>query len=206
MKPQVQENDNVQAKPKLNLACGRDIRLDAVNMDRVRLGGVDVAHDATRTPWPFLDGRFDVIEANHFFEHIPHEHAGHEPFFRIMEECHRVLRPGGRLVVRVPYWRDAHSVHGHPQHTRVIVPDTWGVFDSMSTEAYHSRARFRLETWRLTRRRMPRWPHIRYRNIPLFEHARVRIPWCPAWLTGRRFEAEYVLRRLPTDLKGGPPP
>ena len=41
---------------------------------------------------PFRDGSFDLVMAAAFFHHLP----GLEP--QLLKECHRVLRPGGRLV------------------------------------------------------------------------------------------------------------
>jgi len=41
---------------------------------------------------PFRDDSFDLVMAAAFFHHLP----GHEP--QLLRECHRVLRPGGRLI------------------------------------------------------------------------------------------------------------
>jgi SAM-dependent methyltransferase len=44
---------------------------------------------------PFPDGTFDVVALLDTLEHIPDE-------FGVLREIHRVLKPGGRLVVTVP--------------------------------------------------------------------------------------------------------
>lgn len=53
---------------------------------------------AQDTPWPAGDGSVDAIRAAHVMEHIP---AG-EPRLAVMNEAHRVLRPGGVFEIRVP--------------------------------------------------------------------------------------------------------
>jgi SAM-dependent methyltransferase len=46
-------------------------------------------------------GSIDVVFTSNFFEHLPDKRA----LLRTLEECHRVLRPGGRLVVLMPNLR-----------------------------------------------------------------------------------------------------
>lgn len=41
---------------------------------------------------PFADGSFDAVTCSHSFHHYPHQQA-------VIREMHRVLRPGGRLLV-----------------------------------------------------------------------------------------------------------
>lgn len=53
---------------------------------------------AQDTPWPTGDDSVDAIRAAHVMEHIP---AG-EPRLAVMNEAHRVLRPGGVFEIRVP--------------------------------------------------------------------------------------------------------
>ena len=53
---------------------------------------------AQDTPWPTGDRTVEAIRAAHVMEHIP---AG-DPRLAVMNEAHRVLRPGGVFEVRVP--------------------------------------------------------------------------------------------------------
>lgn len=52
--------------------------------------------DATR-PFPFADNSFDAISSEHMIEHISYAQGQF-----MLRECHRVLKPGGRLRVATP--------------------------------------------------------------------------------------------------------
>lgn len=79
----------------LNLACGKVILPDWVNVDRRPHPGMDVLLDLER-PWSFKDDTFDRVWASHVLEHVL-------DLVHTMEELHRVLKPGGVLFARVPY-------------------------------------------------------------------------------------------------------
>ncbi len=93
---------------RLNLGCGRFPKPGFVNVDWVDVEGVDVVHDLRALPYPFADGSFQRIEADHVIEHLPE-------VFDIMRELHRLLKPGGELVIRVPHFSRGFS---HPEHKR----------------------------------------------------------------------------------------
>lgn len=54
---------------------------------------------------PFGDGSFDAVISAELLEHVPSPE-------RVLREVHRVLRPGGRLLITVPL---LYRVHGDPQ-------------------------------------------------------------------------------------------
>jgi ubiquinone/menaquinone biosynthesis C-methylase UbiE len=47
---------------------------------------------------PLPDSSVDVVFASNFFEHMPTK----DHFFEVLEEIHRILRPGGKLLVIQP--------------------------------------------------------------------------------------------------------
>jgi SAM-dependent methyltransferase len=51
---------------------------------------------------PFRDGAFDAIKATEVLEHVP-------DVDRALGECRRVLRPGGHLVITVPFLERLHA-------------------------------------------------------------------------------------------------
>ena len=79
---------------KLSLGSGADRQPGYVHVDRRHLPGcVDIRADALRLP--FADGSFEEILAESVFEHL----ADPRP---AIAEAARVMRPSGKLVVRVP--------------------------------------------------------------------------------------------------------
>lgn len=61
---------------------------------------------------PFDDNSFDLIISNQVFEHIP-------DYKKSLEEIHRVLKPGGKLIALFPVqetWYEGHVGLYFPQH------------------------------------------------------------------------------------------
>jgi SAM-dependent methyltransferase len=67
--------------------------------------------EAQNVPWPTGDNTVNAIRASHVMEHIP---AG-QPRIDVMNEAHRVLRPGAVFEIIVPVVRtDGRSVRWEP--------------------------------------------------------------------------------------------
>lgn len=84
---------------KLNLGCGNDIRPKGegwINVDIRRLEGVDEVADV-RDLSIFRDGCAEEILANDLLEHIPPADVP-----TALREWRRVLKPGGKLSLRIP--------------------------------------------------------------------------------------------------------
>ena len=81
---------------KLNLGCGTDIKPGYVNIDRYNnIAEVDLKADLGDLP--FDDRSVGEIYLSHVFEHI-----GLPDIYAIINEWKRVLRVGGKLVLRLP--------------------------------------------------------------------------------------------------------
>lgn len=81
----------------LNLGCGNRLIDGAVHHDRVKhRPEIDVVHDLNVRPWPFADKSFDKISALAVLEHLDID------LVASLNECHRILRPGGQLVIKLP--------------------------------------------------------------------------------------------------------
>lgn len=116
---------------RLNLGCGRNIMPDWVNVDWMALPGVDVVADLGRcatVPLPFADGEVDEFLLSHVLEHVTDT-------LPLMQELHRIAKPGAKAWVRVPYgtsddaWED-------PTHVRPYFTGSFGYF----SQPYYWRA------------------------------------------------------------------
>lgn len=125
---------------KINLGAGNDIRDGYINHDITMLPGIDVVHDLNVFPWPWEDGSVDVILARDVIEHL-------DNFMKVMEEMYRVLRPGGLINMKVPYWNSI-SRHADPTHTRGFHELTFRFFDPDSVYCkerhYYTHVRFHI--------------------------------------------------------------
>ncbi len=94
----------------LNLGCGNRVMADALNHDsfahRPEIGAV---HDLNVTPWPWKDCSFDQVVAFSVLEHLNIDLVGS------LDECWRILRPGGQLSLKLPHW-NSDSAHDDPTH------------------------------------------------------------------------------------------
>lgn len=94
----------------LNLGCGDRIIPGAVNHDvRKHRPEIEIIHDLNSLPWPWTDNSFDQIQAISVFEHLDIN------LLHALDECWRILKPGGQLVVKYPLW-DAPTAHDDPTH------------------------------------------------------------------------------------------
>jgi len=81
---------------KLHLGAGNHLLPGWLNSD-LHPPAAEVLHlDATRT-FPFEDVTFDYVFSEHMIEHLTYADG-----VRMLRECHRVLKPGGRVRVSTP--------------------------------------------------------------------------------------------------------
>lgn len=115
---------------KLNLGCGHDIRRGWINLDSASLPGVDVVHNLEDYPWPFPDGYFEELYAKDVLEHIEYIDA--------LREALRVLKPGGRFMIRVPHFTSADN-YIDPTHKKQFSVFTFDFFvkDSAMARNYY---------------------------------------------------------------------
>lgn len=99
----------ITGKKTLDIGCGRQKLPNSIGVDFLELPGVDVIADLNGK-LPFEDNSFEVVYSNQVFEHI-------QNLIGLIEECHRILKPGGLLVAHVPYFRSSWAAID-PTHVR----------------------------------------------------------------------------------------
>lgn len=106
---------------RLDLACGRHPADGYEGVDTRDLGQPWQV-DLTKYPWPWPDSSVEALRSSHYVEHVT-------DLVAFMNECHRILTPGGELVISCPYqhsdraWQD-------PTHVRALNLVSWDYYDA----------------------------------------------------------------------------
>ncbi|MBU0649657.1 class I SAM-dependent methyltransferase [Patescibacteria group bacterium] len=110
------------AKVILNLGCNDSRLPGTVGVDIIKRPAVDVVHDLNHIPYPFPDNHADEIHMYHVLEHLDNP-------IKVIEELHRILKPGGRLYLRVPHFSSLYA-WGDITHKRAFTINCFDVFDT----------------------------------------------------------------------------
>ena len=102
----------------VNLGCGNNKRPEEIGVDIIDGPCVDIVADLNRYPMPFDDNSVDVVRSSHCFEHL-------DDLVALMEDIHRILKPGGLLEFTVPHVSNIEFFRD-PTHKR---PFTLGTMD-----------------------------------------------------------------------------
>ena len=122
----------------LDLGCGRGEWLELLQKHAISAMGVDLdtgmleacqqinlkvqCQDALESLKQLQDGSASVVSAFHLVEHLPFDHVKD-----LVAECHRVLKPGGLLIMETPnpenFMVATHNFYLDPTHLRPIPPD-----------------------------------------------------------------------------------
>lgn len=99
---------------RVNLGAGPHPTPGFVNVDFVRLPGIDLVCDLDHDPFPFADATVDFILMSEAFEHFAHRD-------HLLRELDRVLKKGGRVEIRGRYgWGNRDPFHLSPLTKRGI--------------------------------------------------------------------------------------
>jgi predicted SAM-dependent methyltransferase len=146
---------------KINLGAGQDQFEGFVNTDRVRLPGIDVVHNLVEFPYPFPDACASEMRAVDVLEHLPNYVADGRPgVIAFIEECHRILKPGGELYIQTPGY-DAEFLWLDPTHVRGFHPESMDFFDPDKhygqTTGFYSEAKFSVKVEQLENKNLRFW-------------------------------------------------
>ena len=121
---------------KLNIGCGKDIRKGFVNLDILKLPGVDVVWNLNKTPWPFKDNSFDYVTAVSTLEHV-------KDLIKTMEEIHRICKDKAIVDIRVPHFSSL-GAYIDPTHKIFFSYYTFDYFKECFDYNFYSNARFKI--------------------------------------------------------------
>lgn len=112
---------------KINLGCGKAKMKGFVNIDEAPKVNPDIVSDIKKTPWPWAkNNQANLIYSDNLFEHIEPR-----PLIKIVQECHRVLKPGGILKLRLPLLApdNLNAAFSDPMHVNYFTTETFDYYD-----------------------------------------------------------------------------
>lgn len=107
----IREYLNKHKNPKLNIGCGANIQEGWLNTD-IYPQSIDagpVVYLNATIKFPFKDNTFENIYSEHIFEHLHFKDS-----CKMLDECYRVLKPGGTMRLVVPHLDFLLGLHDHP--------------------------------------------------------------------------------------------
>ncbi|MGI9074749.1 MAG: class I SAM-dependent methyltransferase [Bryobacteraceae bacterium] len=127
---------SVRQLPVLDVGCGLNKHPGAIGVDRNPHSRADVIADLDHFPFPFRHNGFREVRATHVIEHVA-------DVIRTIEEFHRLLAPGGRVIIVTPHYTDFSSFCDptHRWHLNSFSLRYFG--DDHGGFGYYSNARFR---------------------------------------------------------------
>lgn len=122
----------------LQLGCGVRPIEGAYNHDRtLHSPHIDLAFDLDVLPWQIDSEEFDKIIALDVMEHLRLDVQ------QWLDECWRILKPDGVLVLRLPAWDNPVS-YRDPTHRRVFHPETFHYWDK-TKQLWHDYGKYYFE-------------------------------------------------------------
>lgn len=110
----------------LELGCGMKKTPGTVCVDYYNPQLADFKWDLNQFPYPFKDNEFEGVISSHVIEHL-------NDCLKVMEELHRITKPGGIIKIRVPHFSSCNAL-SHLTHKRafgagtfapLVISDSW---------------------------------------------------------------------------------
>jgi len=105
----------------LDLGCGNQKKHGAIGIDINPVTNPDIIHDLNTFPYPFEESTFDEIYVDNVIEHL-------DNVIKVMEGLHRISKPDGIIVIKVPYFRSRYACID-PTHSHFFTVDSFTYFD-----------------------------------------------------------------------------
>ena len=139
----------------VDIGCGANKQgKDWFGIDYRKLPGVDLVQDLEVFPWAIPSESFNTAISSHVVEHI---NPSHGIFIAFMNECWRILKPGGEFIIGAPYATSV-GMFRDPTHCNFINEETWSYFSPIDQfyqgSLYHIYSplpwRIKINTWHST--------------------------------------------------------
>jgi len=124
----------------LDIGCGRRKIPEAVGMDNNPRSEADVIHNLDAFPYPFPDNRFDLVIGRYVISNVDNP-------VRVIEELHRITRPGGLIRLIIPHFTAVHSWADDTHRHYFSYTAFNGCFDEKGKASFYTDKRFRVRTW-----------------------------------------------------------
>ncbi len=98
-----------------------------ITFDVRPLPGIDIVHDWEEIPWPLPSACATLLMAGHVVEHVNPAKFG---FLKWMDECWRVLKYDGQLMISTPF-AGSTGYFSDPTHVNPCTNRTWEWFDPL---------------------------------------------------------------------------
>jgi SAM-dependent methyltransferase len=164
----------------LNLGCALNKETDKgwVNAD-INSAVVPDVVVPTNSLSPFDDHEFDLVFASHVLEHVPKP-----DLFRYFVELHRVLKPGGYLVVITPHGA-SDDAWDNPHHHQCFSEITMAYFfhelyEVEGNAGYGATQGVPLVKWQFIERNLCPYPEFQ-----------VETPWWKFWEPSKTFKLQH---------------
>jgi len=145
---------------KINLGAGTDQTPGWTNVDMIDIPGIDVVHNLMNFPYPFEDNSASDIKAIDVLEHLPPYIGEAHGVIKFIEECHRILKPGGTLFLQTPGWK-AEFLWIDPTHVRGFDIQSMDFFDPDThfgkTTGFYSKCKFKVRAEELPNHNLRFW-------------------------------------------------
>lgn len=122
---------------KINLGCGNKTYDRFVNIDKIKLPGVNLIWDLEKTPLPFKTNSVKEIICEHILEHVTN-------YMPLLEEMHRICKPGAKIIISAPYYK-YEGAYRDPTHVRFFTEHSFDYFKEGMPYNFYSKARFNVK-------------------------------------------------------------
>ncbi len=155
------EKDKDVSHLRINLGAGSDIKEGFINVDHIKLEGIDKVHNLMDFPYPFKDEVANEIHAIDVVEHLDNYTDDKRPsVIAFVEEAHRILKTGGVLYMQMPGWK-ADFLWIDPTHVRGFDIQSFDFFDPSThfgqTTGFYSECKFKVRAEELPNHNLRFW-------------------------------------------------